>query len=249
MNTFIPLVLSVFFVVFADLQVIAEDHTPTTKQETRVELFGYELARNILGDDFITPYEVVEVRDLSYSEAQLAAFENTLPSRKVLEWLGSNDYMLIAGPPTLSLLGVRNINDTLFNSKNDEGGWYATEGEEFSRTDTIGPVWLALRKSVVPNSANKTWDEQQALLGNDERVPNITEVAWGLTTYYEVRGVYLMSNTWVRTFSISKGYRINIGGFDQEGIHIGYWWGNGRLDYIHVLSVRKLSFKQRLNSE
>jgi len=266
-NTLKALVFSAFLAIFAVFPVVAQDNTPTPEQvekvltqicgdtitkeyleaflegkdkDSRAALSGYDLASDILGDDLITPYEVASTRSLLYSDAQFASFKDTLPSREVLEWLKANDYMLVAGPPVeLSLLDVRRRNDALFYSKNGEG-WYAASDEEFSRTDTVGSVWLALRKSPVLDSTNKTWDEQQALLSENERVPNAAEVAWGLTTYKEVRGAYLMDSIWVRTFSVDSGGRhVYVFGFGQSGLFVGRWWDDGRLEHLGVFSARK----------
>ena len=232
MNAVKIFVFSAFLAIFAVFPAVAQDNMPTPT--------GYALARDILGDDFITPDDVAKARNLFYSDAQLALFQETLPSRDILEWLKANDFMLVAGPPVaLSLLDVRRLNDALFYSKNGKG-WYAANDEQFSRNDTVGPVWLAFRKSPVPNSTRKTWDEQQALLGNDGRVPNAAEVAWGLTTYKEVRDTYLMDNIWVRTVSVdSGGRRVPVGYFFSVGLDVDGYWVDGRHSRLGVSAARK----------
>lgn len=253
--------------MFAIFPAVAQDNTPTPEQVEKVltaicgdsitsvcleaflkekgevaraALSRYDLARDILGGDFITPNEVVQARDQSYSDAQLTAFQSTLPSKEILEWLKVNNYMLVPGPSkTLSLLDVRRLNDALFYSK-DGKGWYSESGETFSRTDTVSPVWLALRKSPVPDSTSKTWGEQQTLLGNDEYFPNAAEVTWGLTTYKEVRGTYLMDNIWVRTSSaLSDDRRVYVGGFSSVGLGVLSWWDGRRSSVLGLSSARK----------
>jgi len=219
-------VLSTSLAIFVIFPAVAQSRAPTPEQvKTCTVLPEYELACAILGNDFIAPADVTRVRGLAYSRTHLLSFRKTLPSREVLEWLSSNDYMLVAGPPrALSLLDVRTLNDALFYSKNGKG-WYASDDEHFSRNDTVSSVWLALRKSPVPDSTNKTWSEQQALLGSDERIPNVAEAAWGLTTYKEVRGVYLMDNIWVRVSSVhSGGRRVRVSGnFASRGRDVNDW--------------------------
>jgi len=204
-------------------------------EDARATLSDYELARNILGDDFIPPADVTRARGLVYSRTQLAAFRKTLPSRKVLAQLRADGYVLVAGPPApFSLSDVHGLNNTLFFFKHIE--WYG----KYS-TDTVGPVWLALRKSVVPNSKNKTWNKQQALLSSDERVPNATEVVWGLTTYRKVHGVYLINEPWVRTSSLDpSGRHIILGNFDSNGMFIHYLQGNHRSYRVGISSARNL---------
>lgn len=241
MNILKTLVLSALLAIFMISPAAAQDRTPTLEQvETHAIPYSYELARNILGGNFITPKDVAQARNLSYSDVRLAVFKDTLPSREVLVWLRANDYMLVAGPPVeLSLLDIRKLNDTLFFSKNGKG-WYSFDNETFSRNDTVSPVWLALRKSAVPDSTKKTWGEQQELLSNNERVPNAAEVTWGLTTYKEVRGVYLMGKIWMRTFSVDSGSRrVGVAIFDQGGIYINNWGDDNRDNYFGVSSVWK----------
>ncbi len=252
MNILKIFVLSAVLTIFVTFPVVAKDHTPTPTQmekvltaicgeqitsecldtflkskdaENRAALSAYELARDILGDDFIIPNEIAQARNMFYSDVQLAEFKNTLPSREVLEWLKANDYMLVAGPPTkLSLLDVYRLKSS---SKSGEV-LYTDDSEQFYRTDTVDHVWLALRKGAVPNSINKTWDEQQALLSNSERVPNVTEVVWGFTTYKEVRGVDLTNNdVYVRTSSVPNsfpqhGFRVMIGSLKQNRLYVSY---------------------------
>ncbi|MEK9176985.1 MAG: hypothetical protein AAB923_01695, partial [Patescibacteria group bacterium] len=142
-------------------------------------------------------------------------------------------------PTAMSLLGIRDLNRTLFYSK--EGGWYAEERQTFAQNDkTQAATWLALRKGVVPNSTDKKWKEQLPLLSDVERVPNVAEFAWGLTTYKEVRGVYLMNAIYARTNSVdSGGDRVIVGIFDAKGLVVSLWSGDGRYSDIGVASARK----------
>src|ERR1700722_9002644 len=95
---------------------------------------NYDLARTILGKDFISPEEVAQSRKITYTDEQLATFGETLPAQDVLEWCRDNGTMLSAGPPkAMSLLDVRALHAPYFYSK--EGGWYAESKQTFSRDD------------------------------------------------------------------------------------------------------------------
>jgi len=262
-NKFKILVLSTLFATFTIFSALAQENAPTPEQikkvltqicgdtvtseclntflenknsKKRMALSGYELARDILGDDFITPYEVTKTLLQyhlfystrgklfnSYPVEQLTAFQGTLPSKKILRWLKLNNYILVAGPPTkLSLFYIHRTLSKLFSLKSP---WYTKVGERFSFTDTVGPVWLAIRKGMVPNSIGKRWSEQRVLLRSDERVPNVAEAVWGLLVYKEVRGVSLVKNSWIRVSSVhSLGDRVNIG----NGMRIARWEDNTR---------------------
>lgn len=200
----------------------------------------YKLARAILGNDFISPKEAAEAWGFAYTKVQLQQFAETLPDVKVLQWLREHNYALIPGPAEpKSLLDVRALKPAHFYSK--EGGWYANDNEKFSRDDKVAVKWLALRKDAVPDSFGKNWEEQTALLSSDEYIPNAGEVSWGVTTYYMVRGVYLLPNFYVRTSSVySDGSHVYLGGFDSVGLSVHHCFDAHRLGSLGVASARKL---------
>lgn len=90
---------------------------------TGVQL-DYDLARSILGQDFISPKEIAKARNVTYSDEQLAQAAATLPSQEVPQWFRDHNFFLIAGPPSeKSLLEVRELKSERFYSPT--GGWYA----------------------------------------------------------------------------------------------------------------------------
>lgn len=156
----------------------------------------YEPARNILGDDFISPEEVDEACNVSYTEEQLKQLADTLPNQEQLQWCRDNDYALVAGPPTeMSLLDVHSSKSFVFYPKAE--GWY--EEEPFTTDEKVVCQWLAICKTETPNSSNNKW--------------NATEMSWFITTYYEVRGVYLFKNVYVFTSSVVDDGRVLVGVF------------------------------------
>ena len=183
---------------------------------------GYEPARTILGDDFISPEEVAEARGVSYTAEQLTQLADTLPSAEVLQWCKDNGYAVVAGSPTeMSLLDVRSAKSSLFYFKTE--GWYANQ--PFAANEKVTCRWLAIRKAEVSNSLNKKWDAQQKLHSENEQVPNAAEMSWFITTYYEVRGVRLFPNVYVRTSSVASDVsRVGVGGFGGGGLYVGSDW-------------------------
>ncbi len=199
------------------------------------------LARLLLGADFITPEEVAKARaGIVYTDEQLEGLEASFPSIEVIAWCYGNGYMLIPTPPTaMSLLGIRDLNSTLFCSK--ENRWFVEERQIFARDDkTQVATWFALRKGVVPNSADKKWNEQPTFLSEVERVPNAAELAWGLTTYKEVRGVYLMRLIRARTISVdADGNHVSIGDSGDDGFRVNCHGGDYDYRCVGVSSARK----------
>lgn len=198
---------------------------------------GYEPARTILGDDFISPEEVAEARGISYTEEQLKQLADTLPPAEMLQWCKDNDYAVVAGSPTeMSLLDVRSAKSSLFYSKTE--GWYA--GQPFAANEKVVCQWLAIRKTEVINSLNKKWDAQQKLLSKDEEVPNAAEMSWFITTYYKVRDVCLFKGIYVRTSSVtSDNRRVNVGGWGGSGLNVHYFWDDFYHSYLGVSASRK----------
>ncbi len=177
-----------------------------------------EAAHIVMGDDIIFPEDVMAACGITYSEEALKHLAETLPSMEQLKWCKENNYALVAGPPTeMSLLDVRSTKSSLFYSK--AGGWYTNQ--PFAANEKVVCRWLAICKTEVLNSLNKNWDAQQKLLSKDKEVPNAAEMSWFITTYYEVRGVYLFKCVHVRTSSIASGdYCVSVGGFDGSGLGV-----------------------------
>ena len=201
---------------------------------------GEELARLILGDDYLSPEDVAKAYGWSYSDEQLANFANTLPDFEELMWLRSNGYMLVATASTdMNLLQVRDLDNQLFYSKSE--GWYAESQHTFSREDVVkAGGWLAIRKEPYPDSLNKTWADQEKLLAENERVPNAPEVSYAVTTYYKVRGVYLLKGVYVRTSSVdADGLRVGVGYFDSVGLRVSVCWAGHRLSGLGLSSARE----------
>ncbi len=187
----------------------------------------YYDARQILGDDFISPSEIAKARNLIYSKEVLAYLIKTLPSKDTLLWLVDNEYVLMAGPPSRkSLLGIRDLSMSCSFCK-PLSGWYTERKERFSREGGVSIGWSLLRKNHVKNSTNTMWSEQLELLSEDEYVPSVSVMAWAITTYKEVRNILLFSDIHVRTASICSN-----GNHVDTGVSKGMIVINGHHDYF-----------------
>jgi hypothetical protein len=186
---------------------------------------NYDLARKILGIDFISPEDVMRSRKaITYTEKQLTRFDETVPQQEILEWCRDNNIMLVAGPNRpMSLLEIRTMKNGYFYSK--EGGWYAEQRQKFSQSDKVETKWYMIRKDIVPESTSKNWDEQHALISEIETVPNAPEFVWAITTYKAVRGTYLFGGICVRTSSLDwDGIHVFVGNFDVKGLFVSNIW-------------------------
>ncbi len=198
----------------------------------------FQPAFDILGNDFIRPLEVAEAYDAPYTATQLEELAWTLPEEKVLRWARDNGFAVLPGPPNeMNFLDIHELSTDFFYRKNDP--WFTDNRQTFARSDTVGATWLVVHKDPAPNSINKTWDEQQALLNGNERVPNAAEATWFLTTYAKVRGIRLVPNVYVRTSSVHLvGCRFNVGFFDGWNLLVRHLWDDLRDDFIGVASAR-----------
>jgi hypothetical protein len=198
---------------------------------------GEDAAHLVMGDDIIFPYDVVAARGITYTDQLLKHLADTIPSAQQLKWCKENGYAIVAGSPTpMSLLDIHSLKPSLFIA--EMGGWYVEES--FASDDKVKCEWLAIRKTEVLNSLNKTWDEQQILLREHEQVPNAAEMSWFITTYYEVRGVRLFPNVFVRTCSVNwEDYHVLVGFFGGYGLGVNnFREGRGRFD-LGVAASRK----------
>ena len=198
----------------------------------------YGLAQSILGTDFITPEEVSKARpSIVYTDDQITALAESLPSEDMLKWCKDNGYAVMPAPPTaMSLLDVREIQSTHFYSKT--GGWYSDQ--KFAREDRTSFGWLAIKKTPISDSTSKNWNEQNKLLSALETVPNAAEMSWFITTYFEVRGIRLFESIYVRTSSLgSGGGRVLVGSFVSGGLIVNDWDGDRRDSNIGLSGARK----------
>ena len=209
---------------------------------------GHQLARLILGDDYITPKEVATAYGVSYTDEQLEHFFDTLPNTQTILWLHANGYMLIAGPPTeMSLLRIQEIDGRLFSRNILE--WCIEGNQTFCRDDkVVAGEWLAIRKNEVPDSSlKKGWSQQQDLLTEDEHVPNAPTISYAVITYFKVRGIYLLRGKYVRTSSVSvDGIHVTVGCFSVSGLNVSDSWGeyDCMCGAIGISSARLLLGKQ-----
>lgn len=200
---------------------------------------GYVRAKAILGKKFIPPEEVAFARSLTYDDDTLRNFYKTIPCEEVLQWLHENDFILIAGPPeAMSLLDIQSLNTKLFNSELKL--WYAQTDHNFSRDEKVTPEWLMLRRGSVPKSKSKKYKAQCLLLSNEEVVPYAVQVAWVATTYYEVRGKWILSDFYVRTASMdAAGIRIVVGLTTNDGIVVNDYCDDDHCNALGITSARK----------
>jgi hypothetical protein len=179
----------------------------------------YNVAENILGNDFIPPEKIFEILGVKYGGDLKARFTKDLPPREMIEWCRDNNHTVIAGPPrSMSIIQIRNFFPGNFCPKNN---WFLDH--EFAHREKIDSNWFMIRKGIVPGSLNTTLNEQTKLINSHvEFIPNSAQLGWAFVVYGIINETLLIPNT-SYAFTLSTdidGNRIRLGNIDNQGLHI-----------------------------
>ncbi len=102
--------------------------------------------------------------------------------------------------------------------------WF--DEEEFAK-EPIKPGFALPTNEVIPDSLNKTWDEQEALLLPGERRREAIEAVWDTLLHYSATGEKVLRINWDWTNGrTSDGYAVYVR-FDSDGLYV-YAWSPGR---------------------
>jgi len=194
---------------------------------------AHKTARRIMGDNFLGMPEVAKVfGPVSQASQDVLAI---IPFDEATLRGCSETHVLVADIG-LSLIDVRGrMKRGLFYSYEDS--WY--NSEDFAKL-TEKVAWRLIRKTPVANSTSKTWDEQKALLGEQDEVPTARRVVYAIMLVFATTGERLFERIYVRTNDVdSLGDRVDVGDFDGDGLGVNYWDDRGRDDLLGVSSYRK----------
>jgi hypothetical protein len=199
-----------------------------------------QTARDILGQDFISPKEVSDTRKVVFSPKKLKFLKKYVPSEEILIDMKENNGGLVPVRRSLPLLGFCNINRSYFWLE----GWYSEKEERKAFSDkektTVG--WLALRKDVFPDSFGKIWEKQSSLVPEGMTVPVSVKQIYFIITYQAVRKNNLFTDKWVRTSSINScGHHVCVYFDSQRGIKIGKGVDSVDADHLGLAVAWKLN--------
>lgn len=198
-------------------------------------------ARSIMGSNFFGVEEAIRHFGVNPSRQQFSALAEVPFTEAVLNE-HKNTHILVAVFP-MSILDIRgkvaHNAQTLFYSQD----WY--DNERFAKEK--GQVgWELVRKTPVPGSTSKTWDEQRALLVKDEAIPTAQVMVYTIIGYFLVTGERLFDNVYVRCSNLdSDGNRLDVGNFDANGLNVNHDWDDYRHDIFGLAS--SWSFKPVLD--
>lgn len=176
-------------------------------------------AREIMGVNFFGIEEANKYFGVKPTMPQLAALANIPFSIEVI--MGCKDTHILAAVFPLSILDIREKAPQDFYNQDwyDEEAFAADKGE-------IG--WHLVRKTPVPDSTSKTWEQQQSLLGHDDETPTAQVLSYTIIGHFLATsrpagqaGERLFENAYVRTSSVgSDGDHVYLGYFDSRGLHV-----------------------------
>jgi integrase len=193
--------------------------------------FSHRQAWKIMGRNFLGINEVAQHFGVTFSPEQLAKLQK-IPFRESTLKRYSRTHLLVAGFP-LSILDIcKRMKQDLLHLR--EYNWYS--GEAFVGKEKVDPRWYVIRKRAIPESINKSFREQLALLPKrKEEVPRACEVAYAVILYYLSTGIRLFENIYARCRDItSRDHRVMIGYFGPGGLFLEYELDSSRRPNIGI---------------
>ena len=116
--------------------------------------------------------------------------------------------------------------------------WYSNQAWATSKTAKFR--WYLMPLEIVPNSEDKTYQDQVTMLPQGYEVPTAVEEVLKDLLYYRKNGIYLNPTRYARTTDVtSNGYRVIVGYFDRHGLNVFNRWDGRRRDNIGMASSRK----------
>ncbi|MEK7624596.1 MAG: hypothetical protein AAB404_02680 [Patescibacteria group bacterium] len=196
---------------------------------------GQKRAREIMDKNFFGIEEAIKYFGVNTARQQLAALSEIPFSEAVLKEL-KDAHILVAVFP-LSILDIRDkVECKLFCSHED--AWYDKQAFAEDKNEAF---WQLVRKTSVPNSTSKTWDEQQTLLGKDDETPSARVMTYVIIGHYLATGERLFDNIYVRTSSFSSdGRHVDVSSFGRDGLGFNDFWDDSPRSDIGLASARKV---------
>jgi len=99
--------------------------------------------------------------------------------------------------------------------------YYDRMQKEIGSQPVSSSYWALMTKDVLPNSRNKTYIEQQALIKGPYAIPGALEMATGLLMHHAQTGERLYPETFTRCQEkLSNTCRVVVGSFGSSGLSV-----------------------------
>ncbi len=197
-------------------------------------------AQDIMGKNFLGIEKVIQHFSIVPTQEEIAKLAD-VPFSKTILRERKDTHILVAVFP-LSILDIRKkVERNLFDSHNY--AWYNNQAFAKEKGETS---WHLIRKDVVPESTNKTWQEQQALLDEKEGVPSARVMTYTIIGYYMSSGERLFEKTYARCQCLcSLDGQVGVGRFGSRGLYVSNYWYDSRHANLGLASFLRI---QSLNS-
>lgn len=197
-------------------------------------------AREIMGKNFFGIKEAQKHFGINFSKRQLVYMAEIPFSEEMLREC-KNTHVLVAYAP-MAIVAVRAKTATVkLPAKHRmfcQQDWYDNNAVG---NDAGALEWHLIRKTSVPDSKPKTWQEQQNLLDSKiDETPEANVMVYTIIGHFLNTGERLFEKEYVRTRTLgSGGGRVHVGSFDSEGLRVGNYWDDDHLDNMGLSSARK----------
>lgn len=185
----------------------------------------------------LTPKQIAEVAQFPWSDKTLNAPCPFHPGKMIRE-----THFAFVGLDHVTIAELQKLypqsGQPRFYSYMAGDAWY--KDEKFANKVTLKLRWYLLLKDIVPNSENKTFEEQQAMLPGEYEVPSaVAETAKDLFVFQKT-GSHANPNRYARTADLGSGRsRVYVGSCDARGVYVHDWRGDDRGDGVGVSASRK----------
>lgn len=189
-------------------------------------------AHEIMGNNFFGIAEAVKYFGVNPSKRQLTMLAEVPFSEG--ELTSCNDTHVLVAVFPMSILDIRaHVGGKKLFYVQD---WYDKQAFATEKGE-IG--WYLVRKTPVDNSTSKTWNEQQALLVDEETPKAQGGGVYTIIGHFLATGERLFEKVYVRCSDLdSDGDRVYVGYFDGNGLDLYIWYDDYRYDNIGVSAVR-----------
>ena len=191
-------------------------------------------AREIMGKNFFGVEDAIKYFGVIPTKEQIATLSEIPFTEATIEECRETHVLVAVFP--LSILEIRGKvaqGQRLFYDQD----WYNKQAFAKEKGET---KWKLVRKTPVVNSTSKTWPEQQALLANNEETPTARVMVYTIIGHFLSTGERLFEKVYVRCSDLdSDGFRVFVGDFDSDRLHVHSYWDDDRYDYLGLSSARK----------
>ena len=193
-------------------------------------------ARKIMGKNMLGVEEAIQYFGINPTRQQTLALSEIFFSEEILRKT-KETHVLVAVFP-LSVLEIREICREVDSELFCDQSWYNKESFAKEHGET---GWQLVRKATLNASTSKNWQEQLALISEEDEVPTARVLAYTIIGHYLATGERLFGNSYVRTSSLPSGSgHVGVGDFGLNGLHFrNHSWDGSRIAVVGVSSARK----------